>query len=445
MAELLKWLHKNSTLAQELDNPTLDELLAAYCKNEEEKHKLADLLSTLPEFSIDQCLFSYCVLDNKLPYKSLHNLSHDDLTALHAVADYLCVSATIVHKLNSVIKGGTEHGAYLLYFDGEPSTKHFVSESHLHWAYTGDIRGLEWMYTQSHLDRFSEHEIPYLAGYLTVAEAAAWGGQLECLKWLHATEKGHLMDKYGQTFKLAIVRGNMEIIEWLYSIKCPMSDAYMGVLRTDNVELLKWLHKRGNFPGVDDIMFVTEWETRSGATKCLEYALDNGCSMNLCIATINAASSGSLPILKLLYNKYGHSVTCSHCGVLIYKKLVGQPDNCFETLKWLHELGVPWDQTTCEEIAYYGDLDCLKYVHSEGLEMTSEVSLAALRGGSLDCLQYSYEHSHERFEKWCENVDIICPYDCICNDYEMCIQYLRNQGYVVKDVIHDNKFHDLEN
>ena len=53
-----------------------------------------------------------------------------------------------------------------------------------------------------------------------------------------------------------------------------------------------------------------------------------------------------------------------------------------ECLKYLHENGCAWDESTCEAAAEGGHLECLKYLHENGCHGWARS--AAARGGHLE-------------------------------------------------------------
>jgi hypothetical protein len=61
-------------------------------------------------------------------------------------------------------------------------------------------------------------------------------------------------------------------------------------------------------------------------------------------------------------------------------------------MKYLHELGCPWNADTCRWAAQSGHLDCLKYLHENGCPWNEDACQAAAENGHLDCLKYLQEH-----------------------------------------------------
>ena len=62
----------------------------------------------------------------------------------------------------------------------------------------------------------------------------------------------------------------------------------------------------------------------------------------------------------------------------------------FEILPSEH--GCPWDEKTCAEAAFNGDLECLKYAHENGCPWDEETCAEAAQYGHLECLKYAHEN-----------------------------------------------------
>ena len=61
-------------------------------------------------------------------------------------------------------------------------------------------------------------------------------------------------------------------------------------------------------------------------------------------------------------------------------------------LKYVHENGCPWDESTCEAAARCGHLECLQYAHENGCPWDEWVCHEAAKGGHLECLKYAHEN-----------------------------------------------------
>lgn len=103
-----------------------------------------------------------------------------------------------------------------------------------------------------------------------------------------------------------------------------------------------------------------------------------------------AAEHCSLNILKWLYYEplyAGYwSLTTSVCSYAAYGGKI-------ETVKWLREIGCPWDAQSCSYAAENGQLDTLKYLHENGCPWDSDTCGIADENDHLDVLKYLHENS----------------------------------------------------
>ena len=67
-----------------------------------------------------------------------------------------------------------------------------------------------------------------------------------------------------------------------------------------------------------------------------------------------------------------------------------------ECLKYIHEHGYPWDETTCITAASSGPLDCLKYAHENGCPWDERVIQAAFNSSHPGCMSYALENGCPR-------------------------------------------------
>jgi hypothetical protein len=64
----------------------------------------------------------------------------------------------------------------------------------------------------------------------------------------------------------------------------------------------------------------------------------------------------------------------------------------FGSLRRAHELGWPWNEWTCSELALQGRLNMLMWARENGCPWDSETMLAAARGGHLPTLIWAFEN-----------------------------------------------------
>lgn len=156
------------------DKPTLEDLLAAFCAARRRSRKCfkraTEVLDYLPKFQDDTFKLSNCVLDGKLPFKSLDGLKEADLTLLAELADYLCFPIDWVTKLRAVAAHGKRHYEYVIWSTEKYGDVKFSKMDLHHWAFIGDLRGLQWA-----------HEEGYSHGFEHVCYCAAKEGHFDCL------------------------------------------------------------------------------------------------------------------------------------------------------------------------------------------------------------------------------------------------------------------------
>ena len=98
----------------------------------------------------------------------------------------------------------------------------------------------------------------------------------------------------------------------------------------------------------------------------------------------NAAAAGDLTRLK-----YAHENGCPWDESTCEAATEGGHLEC---LKYAHENGCPWDESACEAAARCGHLECLKYAHENGCPWDEWVCHEAAKGGHLECLKYAHEN-----------------------------------------------------
>ena len=74
-----------------------------------------------------------------------------------------------------------------------------------------------------------------------------------------------------------------------------------------------------------------------------------------------------------------------------------------ECLRYAHEQGCNWSQTTCEHASRAGHLECLRYAHENGCPWNVITSRSACLEGHLECLRYAHEHDcpWDAWTGWC--------------------------------------------
>jgi hypothetical protein len=153
--------------------------------------------------------------------------------------------------------------------------------------------------------------------------AAARGGHLEVLKWLH--EQGSPWDHW--TTAAAAFGGHFEVLQWLQKQQCPLNISSCNLAaRAGNFEILQWLHQK-KYP--------------FNADTCEE-----------------ASRAGHLEILKWLHKKKCPWDTRTTKNMAVRGNL--------EALKWLRKRNCPWSGSVCSKAAERGDRRLLDWAINNG-------------------------------------------------------------------------------
>jgi hypothetical protein len=143
----------------------------------------------------------------------------------------------------------------------------------------------------------------------------------------------------------------------------------------------------------------------------LQYGNENGYPWNETTSSF-AAYYGQLDCLKFLHENGcpWNELTCSS-AVLKHR---------LDCLKYAHENRCPWDKYTSAFAAEYGHLDCLKFLHENGCPWNEFTCSSAASEGQLDCLKYAHENG--------------CPWDEFTRvrahkkGHVDCLQYAQTHG-----------------
>jgi len=142
-----------------------------------------------------------------------------------------------------------------------------------------------------------------------------------------------------------------------------------------------------------------------------------------------AAYYGQLDCLKYLYE--------NNCPWNIKGCTIAIKHGHLNCLKYLHENGVPWNKDFCHFAAGNGHLQCLKYLHENGCPWDQTSCEYAAKNGHLECLKYLHENrcpwDVKTFVNAVEYGQLKCMkylYDnnCPWNDY--CCLYASLRGHV---------------
>ena len=240
--------------------------------------------------------------------------------------------------------------------------------------------------------------------------AAARGGHLEMLKWLHA--HGCPWDE--ETSTLAARGGHLEMLKWARSEGCPWHKDEMctEAARRGHLEVLKWLRAEGCPWNV----WTCQGAARGGHLTMLKWLRDpaQGCPWDArtCVA---AARNGHFDMLKWAiandcpvppsYKKYlySYAVKGGHLEMIKWLHDKGSPPDLWDTvictdaaegghlevLKWLRAQGFQWDEETCRKAAFNGHFKVLKWLHANGCPWDVD-----------KCLKAAHDYSNNDVIEW---------------------------------------------
>ena len=169
-----------------------------------------------------------------------------------------------------------------------------------------------------------------------------------------------------------------------------------------HLECLKEAHRQG-------YLFTYMTCAVASTLECLQYAHENGCPWNV-MTLINAATHGRIACLE-----YALTHKCPRENADICWRAAASRDvNC---LKYCHEYGIPWNETTCTSAASNNTFACLQYAHEHGCPWNKNVTYYAARHGSLEMLRYAHERGCLWHESTCEIAAAYNHIECLAYAY----------------------------
>lgn len=118
-----------------------------------------------------------------------------------------------------------------------------------------------------------------------------------------------------------------------------------------------------------------------------------------------------LELLKKLIVKETNPFTCEEAAY----------GGHLECLKYLHEHNYPWSWDTTYYAAMEGHLECLKYAYENGCPWNEHITEYASRKGHLECLKYALENG-------CPMDKVLCMEYSITGCHLECVKYLQQNG-----------------
>jgi len=320
---------------------------------------------------------------------------------------------------------------------------------------------------------------------LEVAEAAAAGGHLNCLKYLYeydepwigphsykiieaalfykhldclkfAFEKGCIPNTYFEYFyksgitycDAAILTGKLEFLIYIRSHGCPWdSNTFEIVSANGNLEIMKYMYENGCPWDCETIKMALF----HGHFDCLKFAFENGCIIDtsFCKYYEYAIIGTNIDCFKYIYarvNEYNSPALFA----------IAAENGSLEIMKYLYEIGNPWNCETIEAALYYNHFDCLKFAFENGC-IPNEDGISkifncsyyklALKENNIDCFKYLHKYGFKWDAKLFAlvakygNLEIMkymykneCPWDCetieaaISYNRIDCLKYLQECG-----------------
>ena len=281
---------------------------------------------------------------------------------------------------------------------------------------------------RGYLDNFTDHEESKGLWDAFTCSAAADGGHLRVLKYLH--ESGCPWDEW--TCSNAAFGGHLDVLRWCRAFGCPWNViTCQNAAEGGHLDVLKWLRSQ-------DPPCPWDWETSyfaeiKGKTEVLAWLRKEGCpyianstlqlseaqlkdhveserrkgkiTADWLLTFVGALEEGEKGKRKVLMNAlaecegYGHLAkgfrleTCHNAA----------ENGHLDVLKWVRSQDppCPWDEETCDYATYHGHLDVLKWLRSQDppCPWDEYACHEAASNGHLDVL------------KWLRSQDPPCPWN----------------------------------
>lgn len=247
--------------------------------------------------------------------------------------------------------------------------------------------------------------------------AAATGGHLDVLEWLHSVVGLPLRSEAARN---AAENGHLEVVQWIRDNGCPgWEDGIMNAAASGgHLDVLTWLHD--NCSEVCDASTMYR-AARSGSLDVVEWVNDHYMWEDSSgFAMYTAARSGRLEIVKWLHANRTECSTAvmdgtarfGHLEVLKWLQL-NRTEGCtvqamnwaagnghLEIVKWLHDMrSEGCSAKAMDEAASNGHLAVVKWLHynrSEGC--TRDAMTKAIKNGNFEVVLFLAEHRSEGFD-----------------------------------------------
>lgn len=249
-----------------------------------------------------------------------------------------------------------------------------------------------------------------------LCDAAAAGGQLECLTYLH-DRRVPISHHTATAAAGGDSQRHYDCLLHLHAQGCAWTvETTAAAARAGNFGCLKFAHREGCPWDVTTCIAAAE----GGHLQCLQYAHLHGCAwpthektkvlesvvhvFGFYVASMDtrvceaAATHGSLDCL---------TYACAHDSPLSAKCCESAASiGSVECLRYLHDQGCPWTASTCTAAAAGGHLECLTYAHEKGCPWDRSTVQCAVSGKHMDCARYARAHGcPHTFADWPKHND----------------------------------------
>jgi hypothetical protein len=171
--------------------------------------------------------------------------------------------------------------------------------------------------------------------------------------------------------------GHLDALRWLHSRGCPWTrwTCYHAAVG-GHLEVLRYAHEHG----CSWDSYTCSCAANGGHLEVLRYAHEQGCPWDV-RTCYGAAAGGYLEVLR-----YTHEHGCPWDSETCRRAAAG---GHLEMLRYAHEHGCPWDIETCYCAAAGGHLEVLRYAHEHGCPLQLERCRAeALANGRTAVFEY---------------------------------------------------------
>lgn len=286
--------------------------------------------------------------------------------------------------------------------------------------------------------------------------ASAVNGHLDCLKYSFDYKfPGFSNEVYDYIYQRTALNGHLDCLKYLEEKNISNSNeldnpsgenSCVNAIKNNHIDCFKFLHEKG-WPSKPE---VCQLAIEKGNLELIKYLYENNITWDsykneyFCTYAIEAPyeEDKKLEILEYLYSVgcKGDSGSCE--ASIIFKcinclKFLYEKKNCkwddkiyyyaiqnsdISYSKYLFENGLNFKKDICKDIAYYGNLDFIKYFHQNGFELTDTLNVS-LEGGHLDCVKYL----HENGEELPKRIPQFLAYGKNKN-HQDCLKYLKDNG-----------------